>query len=278
MPAAVGNDIRNQSSGWHGVMKELALSNQKMASPRIERFNQPTIALVELLLRLPADALTRFKCVNKSCCGDIDDSRLSLLSALRGNSKDMRHVIEDLDILLSKYIRCQRMTEWASIFHCDAMFYVNSRLFHDQLTLKALIGFEYDSKAENYKIVKIVFGLNGVIAEAMQESPTGECKILCFDICDEVFHVIPFSRPTSFKDSVACAMWNGKLCVFFESIERVHAENACQGYSCQVESTIFKSTFEMWVMDTIEVLEVSPSTISAPKGSRTLQSVVMRCF
>lgn len=116
------------------------MASPRKKCPRIERFNQPTKALEELLLRLPADALTRFKCVNKSwrgiitkpsfitrhlkyvktncsesvlfgrSCGNIDDSRLSLLSALRGNSKDTRHVIEDLDIPLSKYIRYRRMT------------------------------------------------------------------------------------------------------------------------------------------------------------------------
>lgn len=135
-----------------------------------------------------------------------------------------------------------------------------------------LIGFEYDSIANDYKIVSYdgvdvqihtlgteswreintsqdipmpsqygYLNSNGVCYWAMTtNSSTRKSVVLCFDMHDETFHVVPFSNEaTNFKD-VSCAMWNGKFSLFL---------NSSKADDYRVENPKFHSTFEMWVMD-----------------------------
>lgn len=229
-------------------------------------------------------------------CGEINGYRLSLLPSFVDNGENdiIRPVVEDLNVPLTEYGDA-RITEWANICHCDGMvclqsedfwnpidimvcnpelqeFKVLPRLKNAEKMCHRLIGFEYNSIANDYKIVSYdgvdvqihtlgteswreinisqdipmpsqygYLNSNGVCYWAMTtNSSTRKSVVLCFDMRDETFHVVPFSNEATNFEDVSCAMWNGKFSLFL---------NSSKADDYRVENPKFHSTFEMWVMD-----------------------------
>ncbi|PON83563.1 F-box domain containing protein [Trema orientale] len=199
-----------------------------------------------------------------------------------GDKDQIRSVTEDINFPL-------RWSEWLLRYHCDGIICLLKDKFGTEVVLcnptlqefKLLpksknarklscigTGFGYDSRANCYKFVRILYHAKKVSAEVctlgsdywrgikvsddlvvdlaitfqdyiywqgvcywmMLDNSLGDI-ILCFDMSDEVFHMI---RPPKVSDYSSFGVWNDSFALFLCSEERENPELI---------------SFEMWVMD-----------------------------
>ncbi|PON83826.1 F-box domain containing protein [Trema orientale] len=148
------------------------------------------------------------------------------------------------------------------------------------------MGFGYDSVASDYKFVRVSFGqvkaevyslstecwrqvkmrknliLDSTVSDqfynclyfqgacywTMLDPSLGKMIILCFDMCEEVFHIVPFPKVAYYSSLV---VWNDSVALFLSSQEAWNSKTTC---------------LEMWVMD--DYFDAAKGTAYSPLTKR----------
>ncbi|GMN61581.1 hypothetical protein TIFTF001_030662 [Ficus carica] len=236
--------------------------------------NLPEELLVEILSQLPPESLMQLKCTSKSCtrsccykncdapkCSEVMFSLLNV--SINDDADDQIHFVsKDLSSLLDV-----TGSDARTITLCNPAIREFKLLPKPSHVFRSRgVGFGYDSRANDYKIVtfgfdnlehfraevysltthswrEIVFGLDivdcftfytrSVHLKGIFYWLSSERNILCFDMCNEVFHSILMPGDCEFEAH------NTRLTVWNESVAVIYSHRSGKN----------AMSFEIWVMD-----------------------------